>query len=110
MKAENAYRTITEVSELLQVPASVLRFWETQFHQVKPITRMRRRYYQASDVALLMKIRDYLYKDGFTIKGVQKRLRQGENGLGSDSDSAVLQNDDLIRELSDIRDYLSDYI
>ena len=68
IKAENAYRTITEVADLLQVQASVLRFWETQFHQIKPIKRMGgRRYYRAEDVVLLAQIRDYLSKEGVTI-------------------------------------------
>ena len=78
MKSEGAYRTITEVAELLQVQPSVLRFWETQFKQIKPLKRMGRRYYQAEDVVLLARIRDYLYKDFLTIKGVQKRLKSGE--------------------------------
>ena len=62
-KAETAYRTIAEVSDLLQVQPSVLRFWETQFKQIKPLKRMGRRVYQAEDVVLLARIRDYLYKD-----------------------------------------------
>jgi DNA-binding transcriptional MerR regulator len=78
MKSEKAYRTIAEVSELLQVQPSVLRFWETQFKQVKPLKRMGRRYYQAEDVVLLARIRDLLYKDFLTIKGVQKRLINGD--------------------------------
>ena len=85
LKAENAYRTITEVAELLQVPATVLRFWETQFHQIKPMKRMGRRYYQAQDVVLLARIRDYLYKEGYTIKGVQKRLKNTDKS----SDSSI---------------------
>ena len=59
LKAENAYRTITEVADLLQVSASVLRFWETQFHQIKLIKHMGRRYYQAVEVVLLARVRDY---------------------------------------------------
>ncbi len=113
MKAENAYRTITEVADLLQIPASVLRFWETQFHQIKPLKRMGRRYYQAEDVVLLARIRDYLYKEGYTIKGVQKRLKMEdpdslqEEGIASVSNKAT---DKLIQELNDIKTYLSDYV
>ncbi|MBQ3116759.1 MAG: MerR family transcriptional regulator [Alphaproteobacteria bacterium] len=114
LKTENAYRTITEVAELLQVPASVLRFWETQFHQIKPIKRMGRRYYQAEDVVLLARIRDYLYKEGFTIKGVQKRLK---NALKSENISEVNASpiktespDALIESLTDLKRYLADYI
>ena len=88
MKSENAYRTITEVAELLQVQPSVLRFWETQFKQIKPLKRMGRRYYQAEDVVLLARIRDYLYKDFLTIKGVQKRLKVGETEIIRPADSS----------------------
>lgn len=113
LKAENAYRTITEVADLLQVPASVLRFWETQFHQIKPVKRMGRRYYQAEDVVLLARIRDYLYKEGFTIKGVQKRLRANEpegelNLVTQISPTTVYET--LIQELTEIKSYLKDYI
>lgn len=76
-KAEWAYRTISEVSEQLDVPAHVLRFWETKFTQLKPMKRSGgRRYYKASDLALLSRIRDLLYRDGFTIKGAQKALKE----------------------------------
>ncbi len=112
LKAENAYRTITEVAELLQVPASVLRFWETQFYQIKPMKRMGRRYYQAEDVVLLARIRDYLYKEGFTIKGVQKRLRANKSSTGSivEKDSSNLAIDKFIQEISEIKSTLEDYI
>ncbi len=110
-KAENAYRTITEVAELLQVQASVLRFWETQFHQIKPLKRMGRRYYSAEDVVLLARIRDELYKEGYTIKGVQKRLKESSGDISlqiSASDRNV--TDVFVREITDIRDFLADYI
>ncbi len=113
LKAENAYRTITEVAELLQVPATVLRFWETQFHQIKPMKRMGRRYYQAQDVVLLARIRDYLYKEGYTIKGVQKRLRNSDkttDGSVFDKERNNVATDTLIREVSDIKSSLEDYI
>ena len=102
IKAENAYRTITEVADLLQVQASVLRFWETQFHQIKPIKRMGgRRYYRAEDVVLLAQIRDYLYKEGFTIKGVQKRLKsEFKDGQEPQSNEADIQALDALRFLS----------
>ncbi len=113
MKADSAYRTITEVADLLQVQASVLRFWETQFYQIKPIKRMGgRRYYRAEDVVLLAQIRDYLYKEGLTIKGVQKRLKQDGSqemelaALGKDMQS----EDAFVQEIVDIKSYLSDYI
>ena len=115
-KADSAYRTIAEVSDLLQVQPSVLRFWETQFHQVKPTKRMGRRYYNAEDVVLLARIRDLLYKEGFTIKGVQKRLKdKTEEETPAEEKSSAPQTknaatDALVRELTDIRDYLKDFI
>ena len=111
MKSDGAYRTITEVAELLQVQPSVLRFWETQFKQIKPLKRMGRRYYQAEDVVLLARIRDYLYKDFLTIKGVQKRLRTGEE---SDIVQTNIQEqkaqDAFIQEITDIKNDLAEYL
>ena len=75
-KADDAFRTISEVSEMLDIPAHVLRFWETKFSSLRPLKRSGgRRYYRPTDIALLERIRDLLYKDGFTIKGAQKFLR-----------------------------------
>lgn len=76
-KSDQAFRTISEVSELLDTPAHVLRFWESKFAQVKPMKRGGgRRYYRPEDVSLLRGIRELLYVDGLTIKGVQKVLRE----------------------------------
>lgn len=76
-KSDNAFRTISEVAEELQVPQHVLRFWETRFAQVKPMKRGgNRRYYRPEDVDLLRAIRGLLYEDGYTIKGVQKLFRE----------------------------------
>jgi len=70
-KADGAFRTISEVSEMLDVPAHVLRFWESKFSALSPLKRNGgRRYYRPDDVELLVKIRDLLYRDGYTIKGV----------------------------------------
>lgn len=78
-KAPAAFRTISEVATSLDVPQHVLRFWETKFQQVKPLKRGGgRRYYRPEDVALLTQIKDLLYTQGLTIRGVQKLLR--ENG------------------------------
>ena len=113
MKSENAYRTIAEVAELLQVQPSVLRFWETQFKQVKPIKRMGRRYYQTQDVVLLARIRDFLYKDFLTIKGVQKRLANTEErdliSPSNDTKKQKLQ-DTFMAEISDIKNELAEYL
>lgn len=77
-KSEAAFRTISEVANELDVPQHVLRFWETKFSQIRPMKRGGgRRYYRPEDVALLRRIRGLLYDDGFTIKGVQKLLREG---------------------------------
>ncbi|GGB30716.1 hypothetical protein GCM10011505_10140 [Tistrella bauzanensis] len=77
-KAPGAYRTISEVAEEIDVPAHVLRFWEGKFPQVKPLKRAGgRRYYRPEDVVLLRRIRSLLYDEGYTIKGVQKLLREG---------------------------------
>lgn len=77
-KSEAAFRTISEVAGDLDVPQHVLRFWETKFSQIRPMKRGGgRRYYRPEDVALLRRIRGLLYDDGFTIKGVQKLLRDG---------------------------------
>ncbi len=77
VKSESAFRTISEVSDDLEVPQHVLRFWESKFSQIKPLKRGGgRRYYRPEDVQLLSHIRDLLYKDGYTIRGVQKLLRE----------------------------------
>ncbi|MEK9797180.1 MAG: MerR family transcriptional regulator, partial [Alphaproteobacteria bacterium] len=77
-KSAEAFRTISEVASDLDVPQHVLRFWETKFNQVRPMKRGGgRRYYRPEDVDLLRSIRSLLYDDGYTIKGVQKLLREG---------------------------------
>ena len=76
-KSAAAFRTISEVADELEVPQHVLRFWETKFSQVRPLKRGGgRRYYRPEDVDLLRQIRDLLYTDGYTIKGVQRLLRE----------------------------------
>lgn len=77
-KSAAAYRTISEVSDELEVPQHVLRFWETKFTQVRPLKRGGgRRYYRPEDIDLLRRIQRLLYQEGYTIKGVQKLLREG---------------------------------
>jgi DNA-binding transcriptional MerR regulator len=84
-KAPNAFRTISEVADDLHIPQHVLRFWETKFPQVKPLKRGGgRRYYRPDDIALLRRISDLLYIQGYTIKGVQRLLRDGGGRLGDD--------------------------
>lgn len=76
-KAKDAFRTISEVADKLDVQQHVLRFWETKFSQVRPLKRGGgRRYYRPEDVALLERIHHLLYTEGYTIKGVQKLLKE----------------------------------
>lgn len=82
-KSASAFRTISEVSVDLEVPQHVLRFWETKFPQIKPLKRGGgRRYYRPDDVELLRRIQSLLYQDGYTIKGVQKLLRESRGLAG----------------------------
>lgn len=84
-KAAGAFRTISEVADDLEVPQHVLRFWETKFPQIKPMKRGGgRRYYRPEDVELLRAIRGLLYDQGYTIKGVQKLIREGALRLGAE--------------------------
>jgi DNA-binding transcriptional MerR regulator len=76
-KSPEAFRTISEVSAELDVPQHVLRFWESRFSQIRPVKRAGgRRYYRPEDIELLRGIRALLYAEGYTIKGVQKILRE----------------------------------
>lgn len=91
-KSAQAFRTISEVAEALDLPQHVLRFWETKFSQLRPLKRGgNRRYYRPEDIVLLRAVKAMLYDEGLTIKGVQKRFReQGAKAViaeiaGSDS-------------------------
>lgn len=76
-KSAAAFRTISEVGRELDIPQHVLRFWESKFSQVKPLKRGGgRRYYRPEDIALLRRIRDLLYTEGYTIRGVQRLFRE----------------------------------
>lgn len=87
-KSAEAFRTISEVAEILDTPAHVLRFWESQFPQIRPMKRAGgRRYYRPQDVALIAGIRKLLHEDGITIRGVRKILR--EQGVRHVSDLAA---------------------
>ena len=80
-KAPEAFRNISEVASLLDVPAHVLRFWETRFNQVRPVKRSGgRRYYRPDDIVLLKRIRGLLYDKGYTIKGAQQVLKEKTAG------------------------------
>lgn len=76
-KSPEAFRTISEVADILEVPQHVLRFWESKFSQLRPMKRGGgRRYYRPEDVDLLKGIRHLLYGEGYTIRGVQKILKE----------------------------------
>lgn len=76
-KSKNAFRTISETADILDVPQHVLRFWESKFNQIKPMKRGgNRRYYRPDDIDLLKTIHFFLYTEGYTIKGVQKLLKE----------------------------------
>jgi DNA-binding transcriptional MerR regulator len=94
-KAPTAFRTISEVADDLHIPQHVLRFWETKFSQVKPLKRGGgRRYYRPDDVALLRRIAHLLYTQGYTIKGVQRLLREGGGRLADDIPPPLLDDQD----------------
>lgn len=93
-KSPDAFRTISEVGEDLDLPQHVLRFWETRFTQIKPLKRGGgRRYYRPADVELLKGIRQLLYDQGYTIKGVQRLIKDNGNqfviALGSGDHGAA---------------------
>ena len=108
-KADGAFRTISEVSEMLDVPAHVLRFWESKFSALSPLKRNGgRRYYRPDDVELLVKIRDLLYRDGYTIKGVQKLLSSGAGASvatssSKTSETATADFEQALQMLLDVR-------
>tara|TARA_B100001250_G_scaffold358878_1_gene335458 strand:- start:653 stop:1078 length:426 start_codon:yes stop_codon:yes gene_type:complete len=96
IKSPEAFRTISEVSKDLSLPQHVLRFWETKFVQIKPIKRGGgRRYYRPEDIELLKGIKYLLYNDGYTIRGVQKVIKdigtkkiiKKDNNINSFTDS-----------------------
>jgi DNA-binding transcriptional MerR regulator len=113
-KAPGAFRTISEVAADLDVSQHVLRFWESKFAQVRPLKRGGgRRYYRPEDVALLRTIRDLLYDEGYTIRGVQKVLREGghkpEGGAnGGDHAAASTFDATTRRRLAALADELAE--
>lgn len=82
VKSPAAFRTISEVAAELEVPQHVLRFWESKFSQIRPMKRGGgRRYYRPEDINLLKYIQNLLYGQGYTIRGVQKVLRETKGGV-----------------------------
>ena len=103
-KSSEAFRTISEVSSELGVPQHVLRFWEGRFSHIRPMKRAGgRRYYRPEDVRLLAGIQSFLYQDGYTIKGVQKLLRErGARVLVGRSQGRSLADMDKEREFFEL--------
>lgn len=101
-KSAAAFRTISEVATELDVPPHVLRFWESKFPQIKPLKRGGgRRYYRPEDVDLLKRIRELLYQDGYTIKGVQKLLKTpGAKVLPGEDDDFGSDGDEGMEEMA----------
>ncbi len=116
VKSAAAFRTISEVSADLDVPQHVLRFWESKFTPVRPLKRGGgRRYYRPEDVDLLRRIRNLLYTDGYTIKGVQRLLREGHGKLEPEAGAAGAETapageratlENVLTDLVEIRDLL----
>ncbi|HEX9767999.1 MAG TPA: MerR family transcriptional regulator [Kiloniellales bacterium] len=106
-KSAAAFRTISEVAEDLDVPQHVLRFWETKFSQVRPLKRGGgRRYYRPEDVDLLRHIRDLLYTEGYTIKGVQRLLRESGGRVAEETGEGEGLTAAQRRELKALKDEL----
>ncbi|MGE4352039.1 MAG: MerR family transcriptional regulator [Bdellovibrionales bacterium] len=103
VKAATAFRTISEVANNLEVPQHVLRFWESKFQQIRPLKRAGgRRYYRPEDVKLLSNIKELLYTQGLTIRGVQKLLKEtGRGGIIRPSETAARTAIDHLESLSD---------
>jgi DNA-binding transcriptional MerR regulator len=106
MKSPQAFRTISEVSSEINIPAHVLRFWETKFPNINPLKRSgNRRYYRPEDVKLIIKIKTLLYDNGYTVKGVQKLLKENDNKNNEKNNikeklSSILEDiDNIIKKL-----------
>ena len=118
LKSENAFKTISEVSDLLEIPHHILRFWETKFPQLSPLKMGGgRRYYRPEDIKLINRIKELIYTDGLTIKGVKKLIRdKGLKAVLNKSNTELIvdiKNDDnfnLLIELKDIRNILKQVI
>ncbi len=110
-KSAAAFRTISEVSDHLEVPQHVLRFWETKFAQVRPLKRGGgRRYYRPEDIALLRRIRDLLYTEGYTIKGVQRLLRDSAGARGDNGSSSAAPTSGQAASRADLEVLLGELI
>jgi DNA-binding transcriptional MerR regulator len=91
---EKIYYTIAEAADITRVPKYVIRFWESRFPEIRPDRKTGRRYFRQSDIDAIIRIRDLLYKHGFTIKGAKKAMK------GQDADGAQAQEQELELALS----------
>ena len=95
-KSENAYRTIGEVAQLLEVEQHILRFWEGKFSHINPKKKQGRRYYNPEEIKELAKIKDLLHNQGYTIKGVQQLLKNSSqpatNNIPNQDNLKILLN------------------
>lgn len=108
-KAARAFRTIAEVSAELNVPAHVLRFWEKKFSEVSPVQRAGgRRYYRPEDIALLKKIEYLLHNQGYTIKGVQKLLKDGTINAAIEQPSAEAADGKPIENKAELENVIAE--
>ena len=99
---DKKYYSISEVSELCSVKTHTLRFWESEFKNLKPITRKgNRRYYQKKDIKMIKKIQDLLYKEGLTISGVRKKLSSSKEdySLNNSSDKILEDLEKLLKAI-----------
>ena len=99
-KNNSAYKTISEVSKEVSIPMHILRFWETKFDRLQKVKRQKgHRYYNAEDIIYLIEIKNLIYKEGYTIKGVQKFLKNRNKGDKNSPD-----NKKFLAVLCEIRD------
>lgn len=118
LKSENAFKTISEVSDILEIPHHILRFWEAKFPQLSPLKMGGgRRYYRPDDIKLINRIKELIYTDGLTIKGVKKLIRdKGIKAVVNKSNSELIldiknnKNFNILSELKDIRSILKENI
>ena len=104
-KSATAFRTISEVADQLDVPQHVLRFWESKFTPLRPLKRRGgRRYYRPEDIILLRRIHSLLYTDGYTIKGVQRLLRDGHGKAPASPDNGITRDKQAV--LKAVADFL----
>ena len=118
LKSDTAFKTISEVSDVLEIPHHILRFWELKFTQLSPLKLGGgRRYYRPEDIKLLTRLKELIYSDGLTIKGVKKLIKdKGIKAVLNKNNTDLILNDinvdktNLLSELKDIRNILKEVI